>query len=54
MDGFAVASVNCKHYEESSKLMMEEVNKLYDNDESPTPEMIETLESFHYFCLKIG
>jgi len=32
MDGFLLISLNCSHYGEVAKQIMEDLNKLYEND----------------------
>ena len=35
-------------------MLAEDLNKLYENDENPTPEMLDTLDLFGYFCQRMG
>ena len=43
-----------KENHESGKSVIEELNKLYENDENPTPELIESFDLFYYFCQKLA
>jgi hypothetical protein len=43
-----------KDQSEKTKVILEEINKLYDNDESPSPQMLETLDLFSYLLQKLS
>jgi hypothetical protein len=54
MEGFTLISANAKERIDASKAIMEELNKLYETDENPTPELLDTLDLFAYFCQRMG
>jgi hypothetical protein len=51
---FLALGTNTKDNNECGRPVIEELNKLYENEENPTPELIEALDLFYFFCQKLG
>lgn len=54
IDGLSVLQDIAKDHVVRSKTLVEEINKLYENNENPAPEMIDTLDLFNFFCQRLG
>ena len=53
-EGFTNLSKNIKEHSETAKQLAEELNKFYENDESPSPITIGILDLFSLFSQKLA
>ena len=52
--GLQLMSVHSEERKQTAKQIREELNRLYEQDENPTVELMETLDLFNYFSVKLG
>lgn len=54
IEGLSLIAANSKEKADIARGITEELNALYENDENPTPEMLDTLDLFSYFCQRVA